>query len=373
MKAIKNNKEPVRLRQKQLANGNVSLYLDIYLNGRRQYEFLKMYLIPERSRDDREKNRETLRLAEAIKASRVVDIQNGRFGFGSQFRTDVKLMDYYDICAKRRYKPDGHKNYDNWVSARGYMVQFFKKGTTFAEISEKVCQDYHDFITKRAKTAHGDYLSVNSQHNYFCKFKVCIREAHRERIIPEDYCRYISPPRGENPERSYLTEDEIRTLSKTDCVHRMLKRAFLFSCLTGLRWSDIQKMTWGEVQDFNGGTRIVFKQKKTRQLEYLDINKQAASLMGDRTGNHENVFPGLVYSTWELQKLSEWVASAGINKHISFHSGRHTFAVMMLNLGTDIYTVQKLLGHRDLKTTQIYAKLLDKAKQEAISRIPDLL
>lgn len=57
---------------------------------------------------------------------------------------------------------------------------------------------------------------------------------------------------------------------------------------------------------------------------------------------------------------------------ISFHCGRHTFAVMMLDLGTDIYTVSKLLGHRELSTTQIYAKVLDKNKQAAVAKIPDI-
>ena len=71
-----NIKEPVRLRRKKLTNGNVSLYLDIYWNGTREYEFLKLYLIPEKSKSDKDKNRETLKLANSVKAQRIIEIQN---------------------------------------------------------------------------------------------------------------------------------------------------------------------------------------------------------------------------------------------------------------------------------------------------------
>lgn len=72
-------------------------------------------------------------------------------------------------------------------------------------------------------------------------------------------------------------------------------------------------------------------------------------------------------------ELKRWAVRAGITKDITFHSGRHTFAVMMLDLGADIYTVQKLLGHKEIHTTQIYAKMMDKKKQEAAMLIPPLL
>lgn len=132
MAAFKSKKEPVRIRQKSLSNGNKSLYLDIYLNGRRRYEFLKMYLIPEHSRADREKNKETLRLAEAVKSLRVVENQNGRYGFNPQFKMEIRLLDYYDRCTEGRDKPDSHRNKQNWICARRYLTQHFRADTTFA-------------------------------------------------------------------------------------------------------------------------------------------------------------------------------------------------------------------------------------------------
>ena len=133
------------------------------------------------------------------------------------------------------------------------------------------------------------------------------------------------------------------------------------------------KMTWGEIQEQSGFTRIIFRQKKTGGQEYLDITPQAAELMGDRGKPNEPVFTDIHSPSCTNGTIKRWVLRAGIKKEITFHCARHTFAVMMLDLGTDIYTVSKLLGHRELNTTQIYAKVLDKNKQAAVSNIPSIL
>lgn len=171
----------------------------------------------------------------------------------------------------------------------------------------------------------------------------------------------------------YLTIDELKKLAQTECEYPNIKKAFLFSCLTGLRRSDILKLTWGEVHEQGEFTRIIFKQKKTKGLEYLDLTPQAAELMGERGKPNENVFGDIYSPSCTNEAIKRWVLRAGIDKEITFHCGRHTFAVMMLDLGTDIYTVSKLLGHRELSTTQIYARVLDKNKQKAVQQIPKIL
>jgi integrase len=149
----------------------------------------------------------------------------------------------------------------------------------------------------------------------------------------------------------------------------LLKNAFIFSALSGLRWSDIEKLTWSEVQNSGNDYYIRFRQKKTKGAETLPISEQAFNLLGKRGKPEEKVFDNLKYSAWNNLKLREWVMKAGITKHITFHCARHTYATLQLNLGTDIYTVSKLLGHRHLKTTEVYAKVMDKKKQEAANRI----
>lgn len=95
--------------------------------------------------------------------------------------------------------------------------------------------------------------------------------------------------------------------------------------------------------------------------------------MGEDQGADELVFDKFPATTYTNTAVRDWTARAGIRKHITFHSARHTFATMMLTLGTDLYTVSKLLGHKDIKTTEIYAKIVDKGKQEAVARIPSIL
>jgi len=129
-------------------------------------------------------------------------------------------------------------------------------------------------------------------------------------------------------------------------------------------------MIWSEVQHSNEiGYYIRFRQKKTKGVETLPISQQAYELLGEPASADERVFLGLKYSAWHNLKLQQWVMKAGISKTITFHCARHTYATLQLTLGTDIYTVSKLLGHKDLKTTQIYAKIIDERKKEAANKI----
>ncbi len=366
-------KEPIKLRRKQLANGNISLYLDIYFNGKRDYEFLRMYLIPEKTKADKERNRQTLQLANSVKAKRIIEMQNGVYGFAAGFKLDVNFFEYYSSLTEKRKKEDSKGNHGNWSSAMKHLLQYSKASTTFRDIDEEFCKGFKEYLEKKARTKSGNPLSQNSQYSYFCKLKACITQAYDDKIIPTDICKKIKSPKAGDTERDYLTIEEVKALSLTECRYPILKRAFLFSCLTGIRWADINKMCWREVQEMDGNTRIIFRQKKTKGQEYLDINPQAAELLGKRGKNDERVFSGLKYSSYHNVALVQWCLRAGITKEITFHCLRHTFAVMMLNLGTDIYTVSKLLGHKDLKTTEVYVKLLDKRKQAAVMKIPQIL
>lgn len=140
--------------------------------------------------------------------------------------------------------------------------------------------------------------------------------------------------------------------------------------LTGLRFSDIKNLVWGEIHlSVENGYSIQFTQQKTKGVEVLPISEQAYSLLGERKETTRKVFEGLTYSAYENKHLYQWIGAAGITKNITFHCFRHTFATLQLSKGTDIYTVSKMLGHRELKTTQIYAKIIDQTKREAADKI----
>ena len=383
MATEKTIKEPIRIRQKELANGNISLYLDIYIGGKRKYEFLKLYLIPEKTREDKEKNRQTMQLANSIKSKRIVEYQNGEFGFKSNYKLDTLFFDYYRaMCEKRHGNPESRGNWGNWYSCLHHLMKYEKnKRITFEDITPEWVQGFRDYLDKDAVAWSHDYrkrikdkpLARNSKLSYFNKLRACLNQAFEDRIIPINPCRGVERFRPEEGIRMYLTIDEVRLLAQTDCEYPRIKDAFLFSCMTGLRRSDILRLTWGDIHKQGDFTRIIFRQKKTEGQEYLDITPQAAQLMGDPKGINDPIFEDIHSPSCTNKAVQEWVLNAGIHKKISFHCARHTFATMMLDLGTDIYTVSKLLGHRALSTTQIYVKVRDQNKQKAVSNIPDIL
>lgn len=328
------SKEPIRLRTRKTPTGLTSLYLDIYLNGKRSYEYLKLYLIPEKSREDKRKNTETMKLAEAIRAKRVVELQNGEFGFKSQFKEDTLFFDYYEaMCEKRFQTKDSKGNWGNWRSCLKHIEKYEpNRKITFADITPEWVQGFRDYLENDACAWGNDYrdrikdhkLARNSRLSYFNKLRACLNQAYDERIIASNPMRGIDGFKPEEGTRMYLTLEEVRRLADTPCEYESVKRAFLFSCLTGLRRSDIIKMTWGEVQEQSGFTRIIFRQKKTKGQEYLDITPQAAELMGKRGKPTDPVFDNIHSPTCSNEAIKRWVLRAGIQKEITFHCTRHS-------------------------------------------------
>ena len=370
-------KEPVRLRRRLMASGNTSLYLDIYLDGRRSYEYLKLYLIPERTRADKETNRETLRLAAAIQAKRLVEVRNGEFGFKNKADDDVPFYDYFRELIDEKKTSETKSTVSSWkMTLRHLLAYDGREGLTLRNITKEWVVGFKNHLGKSTLLRCKDgarRLSANSKAFYFSKLRACLKRAYEDGLITSDPMRGVPNMPSEETERSYLTIEELKTLARTPCEREEVKSAFLFGCLTGLRHCDIVRLTWGEVSEQDGFTRLTFRQKKTGGQEYLDITGEARKLMGEREADGEHPFKGMGAQQTYNRIVGEWARRAGINKKITFHCSRHTFATMMLNLGTDIYTVSKLLGHREVQTTQIYARIVDKTKQAAIYAIPSIL
>jgi integrase len=353
-------KQSVTLRRRTMPSGNVSLYLCVYQQGARVYEYLHLYLIPERNRKDREQNRQTLQLAEAIAAKRLVEVRNGEYGFHE--RSADLLFDYLRRIAATKTGSTRRRYNALLAIVKSYER---RKSMLVADITTAWFNGFVAYLDARG-------LATNTKAVYIATMRYCINEAWREGLLAANPIAGVRGAGYEETSRTYLTVDEVRRLAATPCDNDVTKRAFLFGCFTGLRHCDIRALTWGDVTQLGEFTRIIYKQAKTHGQEYLDISEQAAALMGERQRDDTQVFPLMHWSSVRKHLLA-WVKRAKLNKHVTFHASRHTFAVMMLGLNTDIYTVSKLLGHRDVSTTQVYAHVLDKAKREAVAKIPSVL
>lgn len=191
---------------------------------------------------------------------------------------------------------------------------------------------------------------------------------YRKGLILEDLYSKIDPIHPQETHRERLEIEELQLLAHTPAKSDLMKRASLFSALTGLRFSDVQSLKWGELRGYKGKYSLHFHQDKTGAAETLPISDLAVELMGRQTKDADQVFYGLVY--YRLKDfLRRWLKAAGINKNITFHSFRHTYATLQIEMGTDLYTVSKMLGHKSIRTTEIYAKVADKKKIEATRKI----
>lgn len=191
--------------------------------------------------------------------------------------------------------------------------------------------------------------------------------AYRDKLIKENINDFLEKIEWEEVRKEFLTQEELILLSKTPCKQPVLKQASLFSCLTGLRISDIENLRWEDIQNAPDlGPCIRIRTQKTQTEAVLPISFEALSLCGERSEG--KVFKGLSRSMINLP-LKYWIQEAGIKKHITFHCFRHTYATLQIAAGTDIYTVSKMLTHKNVTTTQIYADLVSSKKRETVDKI----
>ncbi|MBB1149694.1 site-specific integrase [Myroides odoratimimus] len=371
----------VLLRERLLPSGKINLSIEYYKgtilqpNGKRKtvrdYENLKLFLHGEpKNASERKENKETMALAKQILAIREAEVYQGRYELKNSTKGKKPFLDYFQ--EKTEEKSDSPKNYGNWTATLIHLKRCISPNTIFDDIDEKFIKRVRTYFDKEARTKSDLPLSLNSKYSYFNKFKACLRAAFDEGYLALNYAAKIKSFEQAESQREYLTFNEVQQLANTECKYEVLKRAFLFSCLTGLRWSDIHNMTWSEVRDEDDSSRVNFRQEKTDGVEYLYISTQARELLGERKGNRDRVFIGLRYSAVYNNAIVLWCNKAGISKHITFHSARHTNAVLLLENGADIYTVSKRLGHREIRTTAIYAKIVDEKMKEASNLIPEL-
>jgi len=377
----------VKLRQKKISKGRKSLYLDFYppiphpeTGEPTRREFLGLYIYEKpKTPIERINNTENIKIAESIRQKRENFINKPEI-YSQYEKEQLRIKELGEQCFVTYFEELTNKrngsNYSSWISALKYLETFTNGSLKFSDLNEKILENFKEYLlTTKSNKSSKTTLSQNSAVSYFNKVKAAIKQAYKDGILQTDLNSKVSTIKTEETRREYLTLEELNSLVKTDCNNPLLKRAALFSALTGLRFSDIQKMVWSELEYIKGqGYFLNFSQKKTKGVEVLPISEQAYSFTKGTINpkdmpKDKPVFEGLKYSAYHNKHLFQWIGAAGITKDITFHCFRHTFATLQLFNGTDIYTVSKMLGHKDLKTTLIYAKIVDEAKRKAANNI----
>ena len=387
-------KELVKVRFKKFADGNQSIYLEKYegykytkedtITTKKSYEFLKLYLIPEKTKADKLKNQETLALANAIKAKKIVELQNNQHGFkNTTSKIKTNLVDYIRFLADEALAKSSIKRsyYYTLNSLANHIIEYASDFTTFEQVNREFILGFIGYLKtaqnfnykKNKKKDEIVHLATNTQHNLFIKFSYVIKKAFKEDIIivnPLEKLEHSDKPKSEKGQREYLTVDEIKKLIRTECSNEMVKKSFIFCCLSGLRYSDVSNITWGDLwQDNSHSTILRLKIKKTKRYEDFPLSLEAMKWLPVRTDLPDSDFIfNLPKNDNANTALKRWAKDANMKKKVSFHCSRHTAATLNLSLGVPIETVSKLLGHTKISTTQIYAKIIDQAKKDAVSK-----
>lgn len=371
-------KEPIRLRQKSLSNGNKSLYLDIYRNGERRYEFLKLYLIPETGSDltAKERNKQTLIQANAIKAQRIIELTNDEAGIKNTNRAKILLSDWLDHF--KQIKENKSQGLKNQIEFTKYLLSQYKGDKVrLCDVDKAFCEGFLNYIMNvHISKQTNEHISKFTASNYYLRFNCALNFAVRSEVIPQNPMLLVEKdykPQPPESQRVYLTIDEVKRLVNTECKKEVYKRAFLFSCFCGLRISDIERLKWCDLSNENGQIRAEIRQKKTDEPLYLPLSANAVKWLPERgnAADTDNIFQGLCGGV-ASHFVKDWAKGAGITKNVKFHTARHTFATMLLTKGADLYTTSKLLGHKDISTTQIYAKIIDQKKTDAVNLLNDV-
>lgn len=357
-------KQIVTLRQKALKNGGASLFLDYSINGQRYKEYLKLYLIPENTKRDKQLNAETLSTAKTLEACKILEIQHGAAGIVNR-KSKLLLADYIESRSKEfsaEHKPQT-------ALLLHHVAQHIRSWQNIKLV------DFNEDNAIGLIKHFNKTLSQGSMFTYFCALKAQLNVAVKRKLVQSNKLLLLNSkeiPKKPETTKEYLTLEEIKKLIATPCRKTEYKRAFLFACFTGLRISDICSLTWEQVHRDGGNWQVEERQKKSRTIVYIPLSENAKNILGSPQ-------EGKVFNVEREQAktmngtIGRWVKRAGINKHITFHCARHTCATLLLTNGADIYTVSKILGHSSVAITQVYAKVVDEKKRAAVDAIPSII
>jgi len=377
----------VELRSRSLKNGNESLYLVYYNKGKRWYEYLNLYIVPGNTPAVKKENEGTMNKAIAIKAKRILGIEDEPKPTSNGELPKRVFADWLDSYYKRledenRLSDSSLENVDSCIKVmKAYLTFRHRPRMLMKKIDKKFLIGFIDYLQHI-------YMNTNSPtHPKLLSPRTCLAYQHQLTKILNvavmagvlDSNPFYSLNNNEkvtevSTSRDYLTKEELELMTSAETKNPLAKKAFMFACFTGLRYSDVSSLMWGNIKHTTIGQEIVISSmQKTKCSVRIPLSSIALSWLPER-GNDaasQKIFAGLTSLCQTNVLLKKMAESVGINKNLSFHVSRHTFATNAIAAGGDLYTVSKLLGHKDIQTTQIYADVIMPTRIDAVNRLSD--
>lgn len=366
----------VHIRTRNISGGKEAIYLDMVQDGVRVRESLGLFLVPEKNRADKAINRATMRMAEEVRAKRIVDLQNGKLELLDKEAGKKVLTEWLEE-QRVFYKSHGNNNYSKTIHNLIVHLNKFAPNTQLRGVKPSFLRKFLDYLTSDGTNKYGGRLSNETVYTYFTVLSILMNKAVRLDMIPSNPFHKLSQaekPQRRTKKKEYLTLEEVKKLADTPCDDWRVKHAFLFCCFTGLRYVDVSRLKWKHIVKLSENEyQIEVTQQKTKEPVYVPLSENARKWLPEQgiNGRENYVFQfrdrSIIYDY-----LDKWAKAAGIEKHVTFHMSRHTCATLLLYYGADLYTVSKILGHTSIKSTQIYAKVADEMKRKAVDNIPKI-
>ncbi len=377
--------EKITLRSRKLPSGNQSLYLEFYeKGGKRQYEALNLFLVPEKDENDRRVNEATMKQALKIKSERVLGIKpvkEKKDEVKVPRRTFCEWMDDYlsNLKASDRHSDAYCKHMRSTMNIiKAYLNHINRPRMLMTKLDKEWAKGFLIYIKEEYRNRKSPnnpkplssktMMLIQTDLNTMLGYAVKTGMLARNPLDALETCDKFSKTPSE---REFLTAEELNRLAKTETGSPISKQTFMFCCFTGLRHSDMEALKWNDIKNTADGMMLhVASMQKTKQSVVVPLSEKALEWLPQRPADCKvdtKVFANVPTLGCANRALKHMAKRAGITKTISFHCSRHTFATMTLTAGGDLYTTSRLLGHTNIHSTEIYADVVMERRTQAVN------
>ena len=373
-----------RLLKKPIKDGSeYSLHLEYKIgykedNGSciRRKETLSLYIMANpRTTAQRQKNKETIDLARKIRFEREQEFLENKEGYRLKKSRSVNFLDFFQSYIDKYPKKDIKVIKMVFNDFKKFLAEQYQHLTTRIEpryINKKMMTEFAQYIQ--------DHHRGSGVSSAFRRFKKVILAGVEQGLFSENPCKGIVLDNKEDMlVKDILSAEELQKLFSTpyDRENPVIRRAFAMTCFSGIRFCDLKVLSYGDIDYEN--KMISFRQRKTeghsrRSGVVIPLNDTLLAIIGEKPedATDETVIFDLPSIDYCIRYVKAWTNAVGIDKHITWHSGRHSFGTQLLNNGANVKVVADLLGHSSLKYVEVYVRAVDKLKKEALDSLPKI-